>query len=522
MAAGEQGPWLLDLKAIGYDLGPLKPVLEASEIIGQNLKFDALWLSVKCGVSLCKVFCTMTASRLLTAGSTKPNDLGECLRRYLQVDLPKDQGKSDWGAAVLAPEQLHYAAADVLYLSKLKAALLSEIDTQDLRRALELEDSLIPVVVKMEARGIAVDREKLTVIRNEADRDGRVAKTAIQSLIGDQEFNPNSPAQLLEAFKAHGVQLPDTSQETLAACSHPLAAQIVSYRGCAKRAEQAKTLLEAVGEDGRIHASFNPTGTRTGRFSSSKPNLQNVSRGRPRECFTAAPGNALIVADYSQIELRAAAGIANEAQMLKAYADNPDLHALTASLILNKPLSKVTKQDRQYGKAVNFGLLYGQTAGGLVDYAKATYGLTLTEEEAARFRARFFDAYKGLRRWHAEAHNMADRGAGEVRTRCGRRRLLPQGDKANWQRFTGLVNTSVQGSCADGLKLAMIDLSKRLPAGAAIVSTIHDELIVEASESCAEEIKRVVESCMVEKMSEIFPEVPIKVDVKICKNWGEK
>ena len=521
LAAGEQRPWILDLKAIGYDLGPLKPVLEASEIVGHNLKFDALWLRVKCGVSLPKLFCTMTASRLLTAGSDEKNDLGECLRRYLQIDLPKDQARSDWGQIQLSPQQLRYAADDVVHLPKLKTALLAEIEQQGLTRTLTLELELLPVVVEMEARGIAVDHDKLAAIRDQANLNCEASKTTIQDLVGDQSFNPNSPAQLQGLFEARGISLPDTSADTLAACEDPLAAHIRDYRRYTKLAEQAQTLLEAIGEDGRIHASFNPMGTRTGRFSSSAPNLQNISRESLRACFIASPGNKCIVADYSQIELRAAAVIATEEQMLKAFAEGKDLHSRTAGLILGKPEADVSKEDRKLAKAVNFGLLYGQSAQGLVRYAKATYGLDLTTVEAEQFRARFFNAYRGLQRWHAEARTNAN-VATEVRTISGRRRLLPTDPKRWWDRFSGLVNTVVQGSCADGLKQAMVELSRRLPAGAGIVSTVHDELIVETPESLAEETKRLVEECMVQAMRELFPEVPIEVEIRICSNWGEK
>src|SRR5262249_28548000 len=145
-------------------------------------------------------------------------------------------------------------------------------------------------------------------------------------------------------------------------------------------------------KDGCIHTSFNPLGTDTGRFSSSDPNLQNVGRGALRSCFIPPPGCAFIVADYSQIELRAAAVIANEEKMLNAYKEGADLHTQTASLILNKRVDEVCKDDRQLAKAVNFGLLYGQRAKGLVTQAKSRYGVELTEIEATEFRNRFFSA----------------------------------------------------------------------------------------------------------------------------------
>jgi ribonuclease D len=218
-------PWLLDLQAIGYDLGPLKPVLETLEIIGHNVKFDALWLAVKCDLRLAKLFCTQNASRLLTNGTDQKNDLGECLRRYLGVDLPKDQAKSAWGAAVLSPEQLDYARNDVAHLHTLKAALEAVLAKESLTDVARLEMELLPVVVAMEARGFAIDREKLRHIQQQACTQAEALKAAIQRDMADPAFNPNSTQQILEKLHGQGVTLPNTKEETLAACKHCLTAR---------------------------------------------------------------------------------------------------------------------------------------------------------------------------------------------------------------------------------------------------------------------------------------------------------
>jgi DNA polymerase-1 len=515
-------PWFLDLKAIGYDLGPLKPVLDDAEVIGHNLKFDALWLRTKCGLVLKKPFCTMTASRLLTAGTKVANDLGECLRRYIQIDVPKDQAKSDWGRAVLSNEQIGYAANDVLHLHQLKTALESEVEKNKLRRVLDLELELLPVVVDMEFRGIRVNREGLLAIKEEAEDEAKSREDDIRRLLGDLEFNPSSARQVLEALQNRGNKIADTKEETLVVCRDELAKLVLEFRGAEKRATQTTTLLEAVAADSRIHAAFNPLGTETGRFSSSKPNLQNVGRGSLRQCFVAAPGCRLIVADYSQIELRVAAAISAERRMLDAYNQDADLHKQTASLVTQKPLEQISKEDRQLAKAVNFGLLYGQSAKGLVTYARKSYGVELSEAEATKIHRLFFANYRSLQVWHREAWNQAWKKAVEVRTVLDRRRLLPTGATENWNRFTSLVNTPVQGSCADALKQAMVDLAKRLPEGAGIVSTVHDELIVEAPEDLVEKCKTLVTQSMEEAMKRLFPNLPVQVEVNDCANWGEK
>jgi DNA polymerase-1 len=296
---------------------------------------------------------------------------------------------------------------------------------------------------------------------------------------------------------------------------------LLAYREAIKRAQQAEALLSHVEADGRIHARFEPTGTVTGRFSSKDPSLQNIARAELREAFTPRQGCRLIVADYSQVELRAAAAVAGESKMIDAYKSGADLHRLTAANVLGKAECDVTKEDRQLAKAVNFGLLYGQTARGLVRYAAAAYGVHLTEDQSRAIRSTFFRTYTRLRQWHGESHNRAENGATEVRTRTGRRRLIP--DSADdWERFTALVNTPVQGGTADGMKRAIILVSQRLPQTARIVSTVHDELVVECPDDLAEECRVIVSDAMVDAMAKLYPEVPIEVEANICENWSEK
>ena len=518
-------PWLLDLRALGYDLGPLAGVLESAEVVGQNLKFDLLWLRAKCGLNVRKAFCTMTASRLLTAGSKEPNDLGAVVQRHLEIKLPKDQGRSDWGGMFLTPDQLAYSANDVRHLHALRAKLDIAIDQSELRQVADLEMQLLPVVVDVEAAGFPVDGQKFQNIACEAMSLASEVAARIRAAFRDETLNVASPVQLKEAFKNIGLEVPDTGVQTLSEVDHETARLVLEFRGYEKLAQQANSLLEATGPDGRIHARFEPTGTETGRFSSRDPNMQNVGRGELRNAFVAPEGFALVIADYSQIELRGAAAIANDQAMLDAYRRGEDLHRKTAALVLGKPESEVTKHDRQIAKAVGFGLLYGQSAKGLVSYAKTAYGVTITEEEAARFRERFFVSYRGLAAWHREAWRGAREIGGrpdcEVRTRAGRRRMLPRGGE-DWYRFTALVNTSVQGTCADGLKQAMVNLSAQLPEGVRIIATVHDELVLTAPAALAEEVRDLVVKTMCQAMGEMLPEVPVEVEAKICKCWGEK
>ena len=514
-----RNPWILDLKVLGYGLGPLKPALESALIIGHNLKFDLLWLRVKCDLRIQRVFCTMTAARLLHAGTKQKNDLGTIIDRYLDVSLAKDQGRSDWGCDLLTPEQTQYASDDVAHLHQLKTVLVSELEDARLTEVALLEMELLPVVVDMEATGFAVDRSRLETLLADAERGALSSAKETKSLFNNPDINLNSPAQLLPVLVGLGIEVADTKAETLATIDHPTVKLLVFHRKAEKQAQMLRTLGESIEFDGRIHARFNPIGTATGRFSSSGPNLQNVSRGKPRSCFVARPGCQLVVADYSQIELRAAAALAVEPRMLEAYLRSDDLHLQTAELVLGR---NANTEDRQLAKAVNFGLLYGQSADGLARYAGQSYGVQMSLEQAVSIRRNFFEGYEGLERWHRAAWSQAAGDVLESRTRLGRRRLLDDAGDSQWKRFTTLINTPVQGGCADGMKRAMLKLARLLPTDANLVSCVHDELIVETPVASAELVKNLVTDTMISEMHAIFPEVPIEVEAKICADWGGK
>lgn len=275
--------------------------------------------------------------------------------------------------------------------------------------------------------------------------------------------------------------------------------------------------------DGRIHAQFKPLGTVAGRFSSADPNLQNVGRGALRSCFRPSDESlVLVVADYSQIELRVAAAIAKDNVMLDAFRSGEDLHRKTAAAVLNKDVEAITKADRQLAKAVNFGLLYGQGAEGLVRYAKTSYGVTLESEQATSIRSAFFKHYTGLSRWHKQAWNKV-KSTTEVRTLLGRRRLIRK-EASDWEIFTTLVNTPVQGTSADALKIAMVELAPKLaPYNGWMVATVHDELVIECARSSADDVRNLCVEVMVAAANQILKNaVPIEVEAKVCECWGNK
>ena len=267
----------------------------------------------------------------------------------------------------------------------------------------------------------------------------------------------------------------------------------------------------------RIHPNYWQLGAATGRMSCSNPNLQQIPRSDDfRRCFVPAPKHKIIVADYSQIELRVAAEISNDQTMIKAYQEGKDLHALTASLVTGKPLGAITKDERQQAKAVNFGLTFGMGAKGLQSYARNSYGVEMTEHQAETFRNRFFEAYKGIAEWHGKVRNNPSR---VTRTLGGRRRLWV----AEVAKLTARLNTPVQGSAGDILKKAMAMLPQALDGtGARIIGTVHDEIILEVPEERDKGVAHILKKTMEEAGGYYLKKVPVKVEVSTADSWAEK
>jgi DNA polymerase I-like protein with 3'-5' exonuclease and polymerase domains len=268
---------------------------------------------------------------------------------------------------------------------------------------------------------------------------------------------------------------------------------------------------------GRLHPSYYQLGAHSGRFSCGNPNIQQIPRGREfRSCFIPEKGCKLVIADYSQIELRVAAEIAQDKTMQEAYMKNMDLHSLTAALIANKSVENITKQERQAAKAVNFGLIYAMGARGLQGYAKSTYGIDMSLEEAELFRSRFFNAYKGIAKWHERMKKASD--VRESRTLSGRRILF-----SGQPGITGLLNIPVQGTAADIFKRAlgmMVPVTKRL--GGSIIATVHDEILLEVPESKAMEAAHELKSIMEKAGACYLKNVPVIAETVIADSWADK
>ena len=292
------------------------------------------------------MFCTLTASRLLTAGLRDGNDLGEVVKRHLGIDLPKELGTSDWGGMVLTEEQLAYCLRDVKHLHRLKDVFQAKLanpvnehgegaDSVDLVKVAALEMSLIPLVVDIRLRGVQVDRSRLQKCLAAHEVHRKELAADIRDELQAPNINLASHEQLLPALKSVGLALPNTSKETLAAVHHPIANLLRQYRELVGLCNVMQGWLGCLDSDNRLYPPLNPLGADTGRFSCKKPNLLATPRNSEiRGCFIPDDSFVLIEADFSNIEMRIAAWFAREERMLAIFRDGGDVHGETAALIL--------------------------------------------------------------------------------------------------------------------------------------------------------------------------------------------
>lgn len=341
-------------------------------------------------------------------------------------------------------------------------------------------------------------------------------------------FNPRSPKQMAERFQQAGILLPpdekgapSLDQNLLAFLrkDYTLIDEYLSWKTAVTKVSNIEKLLESIGPDGRIHCNYRQMGTETGRLSAASPNLQQVNRGKEfRSKFVAAPGYLLLVADFSQVELRVAAFLSKEQRMIDAYLAGRDLHTETASLMTGVPLDQVSKAARTSAKVANFGLLYGAGPATLQKQAVAQYGIDMEIEEARGIVENFRTAYPTLYRWQQQE---GTRTSSAVFTALGRRRMLVGFN----DKYTTRINTQVQGTAGDIAKLAIAELwehIRRAPAGEAkLIAMVHDEIVLEVREDCVERWADVLKTSMESAGSKVCTTVPIVAEVAWGPTWAD-
>jgi len=468
-------------------------------------------------------------------------ELADIVPEHLHRHIPAAREIMGSGVRQLPPELVPvdrmtaYACARADAVLTLREFLARELDREKLAPLFrELEAPLIPILARMERTGVLVDAEFLRVMSREMQELLEISAEKIYRLAGER-FNIQSPKQLQHILfeklrlakgkKTKEGYSTDVDVLTGLARHHELPAEILAYRSFAKL---KSTYIDALPSlvhprTGRLHTSFNQAVTATGRLSSSNPNLQNipirtVEGKRIRQAFIAPPGRRLISADYSQIELRVLAHLSEDTTLIAAFRDGEDIHSRTASTIFGVFPEFVNEEMRRQAKVINFGILYGMSAFGL---AKE---LDLNQKLAQAYIDEYFRRYAGVKSYLDGLLEQARRD-GYVCTLMNRRRYLPDLNavNANVRQFAErmAVNTPIQGTAADLIKMAMIRIDGRLTAqglAAAMIIQVHDELVVEAPEA---EVA-VVTALLHEEMEQVMSlRVPLKVAVHVGRNWDE-
>ena len=525
----------------------LKGLLENPGVlkVAQNAKFEYEMLRQQTGISIAGIFDTMLAERLLTAGISREISLKAIAQKYIGATLDKTVREAFYkmaavGDAYLAPDQLHYAARDAFIMTPIWRDQVKELKKHGLEQVADLEFRCIAAVGDMELAGVQIDEarwrkiiEDVTVQRDRAaDELCEILQPATMqtTMFGVPSINLNSNIQLIETFAKLGVDLPDTMEATLVRFNHPAVTKLLEYRGLEKTLSAfGESVLSLINpKTKRIHPDFNQYGADTGRFSCTRPNVQQIPATSDfRKCFIAAPGYKLVTCDYSQAELRILAELSGDPAFVDAFKSGADLHTLTASQMFGVPIAQVEKPQRNAAKAINFGLAYGMGPGGLAPR------LSVSLDEAKELISRYFKAYPGVQKWLDKAAKDAVR-VGYSATSLGRKRFYNLPDESlkrvsedDYRKQIAAIerqgkNTPIQGSNADMTKLALIYIRDALKGwDARTVNTVHDEIVVEARVDQAEEVKHIVEREMVRAGNAILNNVPIVAEAALADYWSK-
>lgn len=518
----------------------IKPFLEDAAVqkYAQNYKYDVGVLQ-KYGIQVRGLSCdTLLASYLLDPASSHKLDnlslkfLGHKMISYSEVTEQKGR---DSFAKVPLEEAKNYSAEDADVTFQLAELFLKKIKEQKLYDLLvKVEQPLTEVLLKMEGYGVKVDMDFLRELQKDFGERIKRKEKAIYELAG-QEFNIQSPKQLghilFEKLKLPAVKKTKTGYSTnvdvLTELSrhHGLPQEILDYRSLAKLQSTYVDALLALCDPKthRVHTHFNQTIAETGRLSSSDPNLQNIpirteDGAKIRRAFVAEPGFEILSADYSQIELRVLAHLSRDAALLEAFHKEEDVHRLTAASIFQLNEADVTSAMRSSGKTVNFAVIYGQSPFGLSNQ------LGVTQREAKKYIENYFAKYQGVKKYR-DAVLAEARKTQEVRTLLGRRRAVPDINSKNVgvRGFAERIafNSVIQGTAADIIKMAMVDLDKKMAKKnleSRMLLQVHDELVFEVKKSEVAVMEPLIREAM---EGAVRFEIPLKVEIGIGANWGE-
>src|ERR1043166_5646887 len=542
--ASPDGVYLIDLNHFGNAdwkqadaLAPLRRLLAAARPIkiAHNAKFDAKFLKHNLGVDIVGLFDTLLASQLVSAGDIEERHGLEAIAgRYLNEAVDKSERLSNWEFE-LSESQLQYAARDAAVLLPLREKLIDRIKSLGLIQCAQLEFECVMPVVDLELAGFYMDKhrwlEQLAIVEEKrAELANELQQmlgegVAQASLFGPPRANINldSQQQVTEAMNRLGIPLPDSTRnwklQPLAA-QYPVVAKLLEYRTMQKAlTSYGQNMIEFINpKTGRLHAHFRQIGAPTGRFACTNPNIQQVPHTvEYRRCFMGYPeGRRLVIADYSQIELRILAEFSGDQAFIHAFNSGADLHRVTASQVFNASLDQVTKEQRDFAKRLNFGVVYGICA----QRFSLMTGLTL--QSAEDVLRRYFSTYRKLDAYLRES---ANRAVNEKQARTGSGRVVRFNYDPSDRQQVSMTNRNgknapIPGTSADILKRALRLLNDELrTTSAKIVNIIHDEIVVEVDAAEAEEVAQTVERAMCAAGEEYLQTVPVKVESQVAAEW---
>ena len=517
---------------------PLRRLLEAPRPIkiAHNAKFDAKFIKHNLGVDLGGLFDTLLASQLVGAGDIEErHGLETVASRYLNEAVDKSERLSNWNFE-LSEAQLEYAARDAAILLPLREKLIERLKSESLIRCAQLEFECVMPVVDIELAGFYMHKERWLEQLGIVEKRRAELAEQLQSVLAEEssqgslfggpqrdDINLDSQQQLTKALTRLGITLPESTRnwklQPLAA-QYPIIATLLEYRTVQKAltsyGENMIGMINPVTK--RLHADFRQIGAPTGRFACTNPNIQQVPHAvEYRRCFSGYPEERkLIIADYSQIELRILAEFSGDQAFTNAFISGADLHRVTAAEVFNTTVDQVTKEQRDFAKRLNFGVVYGI---GASRFAMMT---GLSQPDAENLLRRYFGTYRQLDAYLREA---ANRAVSDRQARTGSGRLVRFRYDENDRQQISMTqrngkNTPIQGTSADILKRALKLLKDELKdTNASVVNIIHDEIVVEADADDAEMVADKVEKVMVAAGQEYLKTVPVKVETEIADEW---
>ena len=534
------------------DLKPLNPFFESQKWLKliQNAKFEEAFIQHHLGAKINNVFDTKLAEQLVT-GNLHGTSLEVLAAKYAGVTLDKSVRMSFTEIKPLeafSDAQLEYAALDVVVLFPIWEKQKALLEESGQTAIADTEFQVTNVIASMELEGVPIDtvKWKLKMVHYADEHEAsRLKMNEIlfpptvmeqQGLFVRDAINLNSPKQLKEAFGNIGVKLDATNEREIGIINHPAAKELLNYRRLQKiMSSYGETFLGEVHPfTGRIHPDWQQIGTATGRFSCKSPNLQQMP-DEFRQCVS-LQDHAVVVADYSQIELRILAEYSGDQKFMEAFASGEDLHKATAAAMFTVKLEDVTKEQRFIAKTINFGLAYGMGPNKLMDILNQE---SMKEGKGSKFQIRqvqmimnrYKNTYRDVIAWLHQAGELAYRN-GYSQTMLGRRRFFTRPDmtQPNYiQEIASIkrqgANAPIQGTNADITKIAMVNLHNDLEDysyRAKIIIQVHDEIVVLAHKRHAEAVKEVVVESMLKSASSVLKKVPVKVDAYVSDIWKKE